>query len=499
MTLIRVPLNRIDDNPYQTRAVYGDLAALADNIRQLAPVLAATSGLIQVPLARLVKEGEVIIPPDDAAGVYAYLDANPATRVELALGHRRKRAFAQLALTNRTFATFPVDVALLEDQAMADIAWSENAKRIDLSDVERALAIEIAQRDFGWTQAQIGERWGLSQGAVANLLRLLRLPDKIQALIREGELTGRHGRALLPLVDLGARWEVFLDAVRPGQQGRPSVAEVERFVQEHLERETYPLADAPWAEDWVPENVTGTRACQDCPQRVTVGREARCTSVTCFHAKQRAYKHQVKAPGLANRVYNERLRNGWEQADVVSGWARCAACGRGAQELPAGDWLRSGMTYLCPECAERAQLRPHVAEAGTSQVIASVTVTGRDDGGATNPPVAGETVRSTWEPPRAVLAQSSGSVPGTQPLAPKPTLPPPAPQPQITPPPPVATILTARILPGDVLPERPVLLSIGDEGHGAAAFRRGRFADFGTLIDSLTEEYFVLDMEVAHG
>jgi ParB family chromosome partitioning protein len=337
----RVPLSEIENNPYQVRVEYGDLSDLTGSLRELSAALPETSGLLQVPLARRVNG-----------------------RIELALGHRRRRAFAELARVNDEYATFPVEIADLDDQAMADIAWHENEKRRDVSDIERALAIEIAQRDFGWTQAEVGRRWGISQSTVANLLRLLRLPEKVRGLIRTGEISGRHGRALLPLVDLDARWETFLDVLQDGAPGRyRSVERVEREVEAHIARETYALEAVDWDESWDP-HVDGLRACADCPQRVKVGREFRCASSGCFMAKTRQYSFQVEGPKRAAEVY--RTTGPW-QATSASSYARCAGCRREPRNVyQRGEWLKCGWTYICPECAERAGLTPSPEESSAS-------------------------------------------------------------------------------------------------------------------------------------
>jgi len=132
-------------------------------------------------------------------GVGPCLGDEPHARVQLAAGHRRLRAFQHLHTTgsNGEYATFPVDIQILNDQAMADIAWEENARRKNLSPIEEAQALQQALDRFGWTQTELGQRWGLSQSAVANKLRLLKLPTDAQRAIRSGQISERHGRALL--------------------------------------------------------------------------------------------------------------------------------------------------------------------------------------------------------------------------------------------------------------------------------------------------------------
>lgn len=119
----RIPLDRITDNPYQTRLDYGDLTDLTASLLKMSPSHPHTSGLIQVPPARLVIDDRILDPAD-----LPCLDYEPDATVQLAAGHRRLRAFRHLlAAGHDDYATLPVDIQLLDDTAMADISWEENA------------------------------------------------------------------------------------------------------------------------------------------------------------------------------------------------------------------------------------------------------------------------------------------------------------------------------------------------------------------------------------
>ena len=231
--LARVPLDRIKDNSFQTRGEYGDIEELAASILKMKAARPETLGLIQVPPGRIVVDGRVL---DAGAygGVLPCLGDEPEAVVELAAGHRRFRAFWWLSTTRwDEYGTFPVDVQVLDDQAMADIAWEENVKRKDLSAIEEAEALRRAMERFGWTQAEIGERWGLSQGAVANKLRLLRLPEEAQQAIRDGVIGERHGRALLAAAGKSARiYERVAEDVLPAVAQPPGAVEKARELLE---------------------------------------------------------------------------------------------------------------------------------------------------------------------------------------------------------------------------------------------------------------------------
>ncbi len=191
----RIPLDDILDNPFQTRTLYASIEELADSILKMLPAQPETSGLMQVPSGRLVINSETgweVLPPDAK---------DPGAFVQLAFGHRRLRAFHYLLQVDdpaiEQFKTFPVNLLPLTDQQMADLAWEENARRKNLSSIEEAEALNHAIETFDYTQTEIGDRWGLSQSAVANKLRLLKLPDNAKQALRAGEITERTGRALL--------------------------------------------------------------------------------------------------------------------------------------------------------------------------------------------------------------------------------------------------------------------------------------------------------------
>lgn len=195
--IIRIPLDKIESNPYQTRTSIADVSDLVDSIKRFQYTRRETSGLLQIPPARIwdCHAGRSLDPtklePDEIR------DLPKGLTIQLAAGHRRWAAFNLLCAGDLDFATFPVDLQELTNQDMADIAWSENADREDISPIEEALALQRDMAEFDWTQEQIGQHRGLSRSAVANKLRLLQLPDDAQAAIATGQLTERHGRVLL--------------------------------------------------------------------------------------------------------------------------------------------------------------------------------------------------------------------------------------------------------------------------------------------------------------
>lgn len=201
--MFRIPLEAIRDNPYQTRTQYDHIEELAESIYNMRMARPETSGLVQVPPARLwdLDAAQPLDPVKVDDDELIPLLNGGLVVVQLAAGHRRFRAFQHLVAhlddQGYEYQTFPAELGLYTDDQMADLVWTENHDRADLSAIEEAEALQRDMQAFGWSQSEIGFRRGLSRPAVANKLRLLNLPDEAQAAIRAGQLTERHGRVLL--------------------------------------------------------------------------------------------------------------------------------------------------------------------------------------------------------------------------------------------------------------------------------------------------------------
>jgi ParB family transcriptional regulator, chromosome partitioning protein len=175
-TELMVPIDRLEPNPQQPRLDFNrsDLDSLADSIRQ--------KGVIQ-PLIVRRKQGR---------DVY-----------EIVAGERRWRA-AQLAQLHEV----PVVVRDLDDSQVLEVAIIENIQREDLNAIEEALGFRQLMTRFGHTQEKLAEALSRSRSHVANLLRLLTLPTEVQDMVRDGQLSAGHARALIgspASVDLAAR------------------------------------------------------------------------------------------------------------------------------------------------------------------------------------------------------------------------------------------------------------------------------------------------------
>lgn len=175
------------------------LEALADSI--------AVYGVLQ-PI--IVKENEIV------PGTY-----------EIIAGERRWRASKMAGLTEIPAIVFDGD-----ELKAAQVALIENIQREDLSPVEEALAYGALINKYGLTQEQVAKQVGKSRSAVANVLRLLNLPEEALEMLKNGEITEGHARALLGLEDE----EDIIELARRIQPNSMTVRSVEFAVRRINER-----------------------------------------------------------------------------------------------------------------------------------------------------------------------------------------------------------------------------------------------------------------------
>ena len=194
--LAEIPLDKLCPNPEQPRKHFDDdgLAELADSIRR--------HGVLQ-PL--LVSE--------DGAGGYLVI-----------AGERRWRA-ARAAGLKTVPAVIRERLGARDELALALV---ENLQRRDLSALEEARAFEHLRSEHGLSQAEIANQVGMDRSTIANALRLLRLPERIQEMVESGLLSAGHGRALLALPEDSDRIEWAERAVAQGL----SVRDMERLAAE---------------------------------------------------------------------------------------------------------------------------------------------------------------------------------------------------------------------------------------------------------------------------
>lgn len=159
---------------------------------------------------------------------------------QIIVGERRWRA-AQMAGLSR----IPAVIREATDAETLELALVENLLREDLNPMEEAEAYQRLLTEFAWTQEELGQRVGKDRSSVANCLRLLKLPELIQADLREGRLTMGHARALLsltsPAEQLRLREEILAHSwsVRATEEG---VQRKQRLVPRRIGRRSADLA-----------------------------------------------------------------------------------------------------------------------------------------------------------------------------------------------------------------------------------------------------------------
>ncbi len=198
--LAEVPVRAIQPNPHQPRGFFDEqaLKELADSIRE--------HGLIQ-PLI-VVRSGE--------------------DQYTLIAGERRWRA-AQIA----GLEVVPVVVKDAAPEQMLEMALVENIQRADLNPLEEALAYKQLAEEFGLTQDQIAQRVGKSRVAVANTLRLLKLPEAIKARLADGLISEGHARSLLAVTDQATQQHLLSQIIKNNLSVRQTEEMVRRLLDEH--------------------------------------------------------------------------------------------------------------------------------------------------------------------------------------------------------------------------------------------------------------------------
>jgi ParB family transcriptional regulator, chromosome partitioning protein len=179
-TVFLLEIDRIDENPYQTRREF-DQEALKE-------------------LARSI----------DVQGVLQPVMVRPATagRFLLILGERRLRASRMAGKP-----TIPAIVKRVSEQQAAEMTLVENLQRKDLNCVEQAEAFSNLSKQFNLTQEEIGARAGISREQVSNYMRLLLLPESVIGALLTGKLTYSHARTLLQLGDNAQIWRFAKKAI----------------------------------------------------------------------------------------------------------------------------------------------------------------------------------------------------------------------------------------------------------------------------------------------
>ncbi len=204
VTMVR--LTNIEPNPAQARKKF-DPAALEELAASI-----SEHGIIQPIVVR-----------DIGNGYYGII-----------AGERRWRAARMAGLTE-----VPVLVKDTDDITAAEISLIENLQRENLNPVEEAYGYKDLMESFSLTQEQAAQKVGKSRAAVANILRLLKLPESVLNMVREEKLTYGHARALLPLTERLTE-QALLAHANTVVQSRLSVRETEAMVKRLMESKPAP-------------------------------------------------------------------------------------------------------------------------------------------------------------------------------------------------------------------------------------------------------------------
>ncbi len=147
---------------------------------------------------------------------------------EIVAGERRWRAARKAELKK-----IPCIIRELTDEQNMLLSIIENMQREDLNPIEEAEAIHQMVDTYGLTQEQVSKSLGKSRPYITNALRLLRLPDEVQLLVTEGQLTAGHARALVTIEDKNKLVSLAKKAAEEGL----SVREMERLANEAISEE----------------------------------------------------------------------------------------------------------------------------------------------------------------------------------------------------------------------------------------------------------------------
>ena len=210
-----LPIHKVEPNPGQPRQDFDpeELQSLADSI--------ATHGVVQPLTVR------------ELSGGYYQIIA----------GERRWRA-ARLA----ELSEVPAVIIEADDRKVMELALIENLQRQDLNPVEEALGYKTLMDDYGLTQEDAAKRVGKSRPAIANALRLLNLSDKVLDMVRTGDLSAGHARAVLSLKSEKLQEQAAQKIAALGLSVRQA-----ELLCKNMNKEPAPVKEPTLAVDYVAE------------------------------------------------------------------------------------------------------------------------------------------------------------------------------------------------------------------------------------------------------
>jgi ParB family transcriptional regulator, chromosome partitioning protein len=191
-----LPISEIDPNPYQTRTTFDEQA-----LNELAASI-LVNGIVQ----------PIVVRPHDG-------------RYQLIAGERRWRASQKLGRE-----IIPAVIKQVSNEQAMEMTIVENLQREGLNAMEEARAFDRLSSEFNLTQEQMSQRTGRERASIANLLRMLRLPETVQQAVEKGELSAGHAKVLLMLDAPDA----ILSAVQKIRAASLSVRQTEELIHRML-------------------------------------------------------------------------------------------------------------------------------------------------------------------------------------------------------------------------------------------------------------------------
>jgi len=205
--LSQIAVSLIQSNPEQPRSVFHrqKLEELKQSISE--------NGLIQPVTVRKSEDG-----------------------FELISGERRLRAVQELGV-NRIPAYI---IEVESDEKLLELSLIENIQRDDLNAIEVAHAYERLQKEYKLTQEEVARKVGKDRATVANFIRLLRLPEKIQESLEKDEISMGHARAIMGLTSRGEQMQVWRKAVKGGWSVRKTEEAVRQLTEKPEKKAVLP-------------------------------------------------------------------------------------------------------------------------------------------------------------------------------------------------------------------------------------------------------------------
>jgi len=349
MSEIKVDITKVHHNPYQPLS----RQEVPEEIAKKFGLSILKHGMISTPVGRRV----------DGPGLF-----------EMADGWLRLKGHEWLVSNGHLeYQEIRFDERELSDQQMADMVMEANSVRHDLNPIEEALLYQRYIKDFGISETQLAKDHDLTQGAVANTIRLLQLPADLQEKVKAGELSSTHGRTLLRMNKVP---EMQRDMAERCIKQNTSVSELANSVESTLWRSSKSLN--PKGDRW-DRPIFDLTECKSCESMIHASepygsqkKEDRCLNEKCWEKKQaeatqkavREAQQDLKKEGVKQKVLSRdqvsygQYENMRDYLHLLDNPAECKKCPKTA--LYKYDLTSSGkpdLICLDPPCHRKKQTK----------------------------------------------------------------------------------------------------------------------------------------------